>query len=93
MDGIIQDDAEAAASPQLGIYTKPGHYKYRDLNDDDIIDPDDDMTYIGSPHPDLIGGLNIDLGYGSFDLNMFFFWKLWELYGQFLATIYRLWSF
>ncbi len=73
MDGIIQDDAEAADAPDFPGYTnEPGHFKFRDLNDDGVIDPDD-MDYIGSPHPDFTGGLNIDLGYGDIDLNAFFY--------------------
>ena len=69
-------------------YNQPGHFKYKnidlstqmvDTNDDgepdtevQVIDAND-RTFIGSPHPDLTGGLNIDLGYGNFDLNMFFY--------------------
>jgi TonB-linked SusC/RagA family outer membrane protein len=88
VDGIVQTDAEAAAHPQYEGYNQPGHFKYRnvdltpamvDTNGDGIADTemqvinDKDRTYIGSPHPDFTGGLNIDLGYGSFDLNMFFY--------------------
>lgn len=85
VDGIFQTEAEANAHPQYGStnYNKPGHFKYRDINGvgadgkltgkpDGKITPDD-RTFIGSPHPDLTGGLNIDLGYGNFDLNMFFY--------------------
>jgi TonB-linked SusC/RagA family outer membrane protein len=98
MDGIIQDDTEAAAAPKYGAYTKPGHFKFRDLNGDGVITPDD-MTYIGSPHPDLTGGLNIDLGYGDIDVNMFFYGSLgndminyvnrWIDLGQFNGGISR----
>jgi hypothetical protein len=97
MDGIIATPDEAAAAAQFGTYTTVGHYKFRDLNDDGVIDPDDDMTYIGSPHPDLTGGLNIDLGYGDIDLNLFFYGSLgndminyvsrWIDYGQFNGGI------
>jgi TonB-linked SusC/RagA family outer membrane protein len=73
VDGILQTDAEAAAAAQFGSYTTAGHYEFRDLNGDGVIDPDDDMDYIGSPHPDLTGGLTVDLGWGDFDLNMFFY--------------------
>ena len=73
-DGIIQTEAEAAAAPKYGdSYTAVGHFKYRDLNNDGKITMDKDRTYIGSPHPKFVGGLNIDLGYGDFDLNMFFY--------------------
>lgn len=85
VDGIFQTEAEAAAWPQYGTttYNKPGHYKFRDINGvgadgkltgkpDGKITPDD-RTFIGSPHPDFTGGLNIDLAYGDFDLSMFFY--------------------
>lgn len=85
VEGIFQTQAEADAHPQFGTttYNAPGHFKYKDVNgrDDDGIltgKPDgklnvDDRTWIGSPHPDFTGGLNIDLAYGAFDLNMFFY--------------------
>jgi TonB-linked SusC/RagA family outer membrane protein len=87
VDGIIQDDAEAAAAGQFGDYTKPGHYKFRDLNDDGVIDPDDDMTYIGSPHPDLTGGLSINLSYTNIDLGLFFYGS----YGNQMVNYVRRW--
>jgi TonB-linked SusC/RagA family outer membrane protein len=74
VDGIIQTAAEAAAAPKYGDdYTKIGHFKYRDLNGDGLITMDKDRTFIGDPHPKFVGGLNVDLGYGNFDLNMFFY--------------------
>jgi hypothetical protein len=88
VDGIFQTDAEAAAHPRYEGYNQPGHFKYRNVDlTPDLVDTDGDgiadtemqvidekdRTYIGSPHPDFTGGLNIDLVYGSFDLNMFFY--------------------
>lgn len=73
VDGIFQTQAEADAHPPaFEDYNAPGHYKYRDVNGDGVIN-DDDKDYIGSPHPDFLGGLSIDLGYKGFDLNMFFY--------------------
>jgi hypothetical protein len=73
-DGIIQTAAEAASAPKFGdTYTAVGHYKFRDLNNDGLITMDKDRTFIGDPHPKFVGGLNIDLGYANFDLNMFFY--------------------
>ncbi len=98
VDGIIQTDAEANAAPKYGDdYTKPGHFKFRDISGPDGT-PDgqitsDDRTFIGSPHPELTGGLNIDLAYSNFDLNLFFYGsygnevvnyvKRWIDYGMF----------
>jgi len=77
VEGIFQSQAEADAHPQYTStdYNAPGHFKYQDFDGDGTITPDD-RTFIGSPHPDLTGGLNIDLGYGNFDLNMFFYGSL-----------------
>jgi TonB-dependent starch-binding outer membrane protein SusC len=79
VDGIFQTDAEAQAHPQYEntTYNQPGHYKYRDISGPDDV-PDgritaDDRTFIGSPHPDLVGGLNFDFTYSNFDLNLFFY--------------------
>jgi hypothetical protein len=106
-DGIIQTAAEAAAAPKFDSYTTVGHFKYRDLNGDGKITMDKDRTYIGNPHPKLTGGLNIDLGYANFDLNMFFYGSYgndminyvsrWIDYGQFVgglskAALYETWS-
>jgi TonB-linked SusC/RagA family outer membrane protein len=97
VDGIIQNQAEATAAPQYGSYTVPGHFKYRDLNHDGQITLDKDRTYIGDPHPKFVGGLNIDLGYSHFDLNMFFYGSYgndlinyvsrWIDYGQFTGGL------
>ena len=98
-DGIIQTDAEAAAAPQFDSYTTKGHFKYRDLNGDGKITLDKDRTFIGDPHPKFTGGLNIDLGYANFDLNMFFYGSYgndminyvsrWIDYGQFVGGLSR----
>jgi TonB-linked SusC/RagA family outer membrane protein len=105
VEGIFQTDAEAAAAPPFGTttYNQAGHFKYKDINGldadgkltgkpDGKITPDD-RTFIGSPHPDFTGGLNINLAYSSFDLNMFFYGSYgnkmtnyvtrWIDYGQF----------
>ena len=98
-EGIIQTDAEAAAAPQFDTYTTKGHFKYRDLNGDKKITLDKDRTFIGDPHPKFTGGLNIDLGYANFDLNMFFYGSYgndminyvsrWIDYGQFVGGLSR----
>lgn len=107
VDGIIQTDAEAKAAPQYDTYTTVGHFKYRDLNNDGKITMDKDRTFIGDPHPDFTGGLNVDLGYSNFDLNMFFYASVgneminyvsrWIDYGQFVGglskdALYNSWT-
>jgi TonB-linked SusC/RagA family outer membrane protein len=120
VEGIFQTAAEASAHPAFGntTYNVPGHFKYKNQltidsdgdgvmdESDDVITPDD-MTFIGNPHPDFTGGLNIDLGYGSFDLNMFFYGSYgndiinyvtrWIDYGQFNGglsknALYKTWG-
>ncbi|MGM0620811.1 MAG: SusC/RagA family TonB-linked outer membrane protein [Bacteroidota bacterium] len=115
-------DAWPAAFGGDGTYNEPGHFKYRNvdttpvmIDTDDDGEPDtevqaitaDDRTFIGSPHPDFTGGLNIDLGYGNFDLNMFFYGsygnemvnyvRRWIDYGQFNGglskdALYKTWG-
>jgi TonB-dependent starch-binding outer membrane protein SusC len=90
VDGIFMTQAEADAHPTAfgegGTYNQPGRLKYRDVNEDGIITTDD-RTYIGSPHPDFVGGLNLDLGYRNFDLNLFFYGS----YGNYMVNYVRRW--
>jgi hypothetical protein len=68
-DGIFQTQAEVDAHPSqiaLGAEAKPGDIRYKDLNDDGVID-DDDRTNIGDPIPDYVMGLNISFKYKGFD--------------------------
>ncbi len=50
----------------------PGRFKFRDLDGDGEITPDD-RTFIGSPVPDFTGGLNLLLDYKGFELNIYTF--------------------
>lgn len=76
VDGFFQTEEEVNNHPTAfgegGNYNKLGRFKYRDVNEDGVIN-NEDMTYIGNPHPDFTGGFNLDVGYGNFDLNMFFY--------------------
>jgi TonB-linked SusC/RagA family outer membrane protein len=67
--GIFQDASEVAShASQVGA--APGRFKYEDVNNDGIIN-DDDRTKLGSPHPDLIFGLNFNFEYKNWDMSMF----------------------
>ncbi|MEI7584056.1 TonB-dependent receptor [Runella sp.] len=70
VDGVIKDDAEAAAAPKFGSYTRAGVFKFRDVNGDGVITAAD-KTIIGNPHPDFTYGLNVNLGYKNWDLSLF----------------------
>ena len=48
----------------------PGRFKFKDLNGDGEITPDDRKT-LGSPIPDFTGGMNFTLGYKGFDLSAY----------------------
>ena len=58
-EGLFRDEEEIASSPSQDIYAttypiRPGDVKYRDLNDDKIID-DNDMCWTGNPtDPEII---------------------------------------
>jgi hypothetical protein len=71
VEGIFQTKAEADAHPvafgQPG-YSVPGHFKYKDVNGDGVINADD-RTWLGSPHPKFTGGLNFNVEYKGVDLN------------------------
>lgn len=56
-----------------------GSWRYKDISGPDGV-PDGDITEadqikIGSPHPDFITSLNLDLRYKAFDFNVFFVWN------------------
>ena len=73
--GIFQDAKDyqdnGVAHFGLSDQTAAGHFKFRDLNGDKVIN-DADRTLIGSPHPDFMYGFNLNLYYGDFDMNVFF---------------------
>jgi TonB-linked SusC/RagA family outer membrane protein len=46
-----------------------GHFKYRDLNNHGVIDPNDE-TYIGNPNPKFTYGYTLNLYYGNFDFGV-----------------------
>ncbi len=78
VEGIFNTAEEVAAHPKYNpdingfdAYSRPGVLKYGDVNGDGKITPDD-RTFIGSPHPDLTYGLNLDLKYKNWDMTMFF---------------------
>ncbi len=53
---------------------QPGDIKYRDINGDGTIDPQD-LTVLGRGLPIHTGGFNNNLNYGNFSLNVFFQWS------------------
>ncbi len=67
-DGIFQNQAELDAYPHMseaGI----GDLRFVDVNGDGRIDGND-RTYIGSPIPDFLFGLNMDADWKGFDFSL-----------------------
>lgn len=78
VDGLFNTAEEVAAHAKafpniagVDTYSRPGVFKFRDVNGDGIINTND-RTYIGNGYPDLSYGLNIDLKYKNFDFSSFF---------------------
>jgi TonB-dependent starch-binding outer membrane protein SusC len=71
-EGIFQDlmEVETHAIQETG--TSPGDIKYKDLDENGVINSDD-MTIIGNPLPDVTYGAGFNLSYGIFDLSASFY--------------------
>jgi TonB-linked SusC/RagA family outer membrane protein len=73
-DGIFQSAEDftknGVAHNGLTADNAAGHFKFRDINNDKIIN-DNDRTFIGNPHPKFSYGYNLNLNYRNFDLGIF----------------------
>jgi TonB-linked SusC/RagA family outer membrane protein len=68
-DGIFQNQAEVNAHAiQPGA--EPGDIRFKDLNNDGVIN-DDDRTVIGNPNPTHLFSLNNTLSYKRFELGIY----------------------
>lgn len=71
---LFRDKAEVdAAAKQDGA--APGRFRYQDINGDGKIDADD-RTFLGSPVPKFVGGLNLTLRYKNFDFVTYLYTSL-----------------
>lgn len=70
-NGIWQTAEEIASSPYVQPDARPGDLRFVDINGDGIINfsDDSDRTFIGSPIPDFIMGLNLGMDFKGFDLS------------------------
>lgn len=71
----IEQSAKPAAYPSNGVFTRTntvwvGDIKYKDLNNDGVID-ENDRTNLGSPFPKFTFGWTNTFRYKNFDLNIF----------------------
>ncbi|RNC66396.1 TonB-dependent receptor [Proteiniphilum sp. X52] len=76
----VNDNGAEVYTPKEGVvlYSKesrPGDPRYRDINNDGVIN-DNDKTIIGQGHPIAIGGLNNSFAYKNVDLSFFFQFSL-----------------
>lgn len=77
VDGVFQDQAEIdALNPDAanGVYyqasgTVPGDFRFKDLNEDGVVD-DADQELLGSPIPDILYGFNLNATYKNIDFSM-----------------------
>ena len=65
---LLKPEIPSAGSNRALI--QPGFWKFKDLNNDTFVDVND-LSVIGNPNPDFIGGFSNNFGYKSFDLNVF----------------------
>jgi TonB-linked SusC/RagA family outer membrane protein len=91
-DGIFQSEAEVQAHRNskgqlIQPDAKPGDVRFRDLNDDGLINGDD-REVAGSPIPDLEGGFNLDATYRGFNLGF----ALRGSYGAEIFNVARFWT-
>jgi len=72
-EGIFSSEEEIANSPEqkLGRASQPGDVRYRDLNDDNVIDDNDRMA-IGYPRtPQIVYGFGGTVAYKGVDISLF----------------------
>lgn len=85
VDGLYQSYADILGSPASTIGdVGPGDFKYKDINGDGKITPDD-RTMIGNPTPDFTYGFSIGADYKGFFLNA-------DFYGVYGNEVFRSWG-
>jgi hypothetical protein len=82
-DGLFKDQAEIDASAKQTGDIRPGDIKYKDLNNDGVIDANDIARINVSGTPKMMYGLNLTFGYKAFDVGAFIqgTGKVWLSYG------------
>lgn len=80
-DGLFTSWEQIEQSAQKDL-AQPGDVRFMDLNADGVID-DKDRAFIGSPHPDILLGVNLGFDYRGFDFTAF-------LQGAFGNSVYNI---
>lgn len=92
-DGIFQNQTEINSHTSnngtlLQPNAQPGDIRFKDLNNDGVLD-ESDKTYIGKAFPDVMIGLNIRLGYKDFDLVSNFYGTIGnDIYNSAMGGLY-----
>ncbi|MBD1420868.1 SusC/RagA family TonB-linked outer membrane protein [Sphingobacterium chuzhouense] len=81
--GVLKGTIPTNGNPRENI--RPGDIRYRDLNEDGVVD-DNDRTVIGRGYPLHQGGFSNTFNYKGFDLNIFLQWS----YGNDILNANRL---
>ena len=76
-DGVFADADDIRNHADQGDINKdngvwPGDLKFKDLNNDDVID-ENDRTFIGNPQPDFTLGFNNNFKFRNFDMTVYIF--------------------
>ncbi|MGC3977482.1 MAG: TonB-dependent receptor [Paludibacteraceae bacterium] len=69
VEGVYASEAEALKDPVSQTIKDAGYFKYKNQNDDLVID-ENDKVYLGSAIPWLIGGIDLGLDYKNWDLGL-----------------------
>ncbi len=67
VDGIYQTNAEVNKTLQPNAVA--GDFKFKDINGDNVL-TDADKVKLGKPWPDIMYGMNLDLAFKGFDMNI-----------------------
>ena len=71
IDGVYASNEEAYRDPVQQEIKAAGYFKYKDIDGNGVID-ERDKTYLGSPIPWLMGGLNFGLVWKNLDFSVSF---------------------
>lgn len=71
IDGVYASDQEAAADPVQQNVKGAGYFRYKDIDGNGVIN-EEDKTFLGSPIPWLVGGLDFGFEWKGLDFNISF---------------------
>lgn len=69
--GIFQDQADLDSYPHMGG-TQPGDLKFRDVNEDGVLDSKDRILITQTKIPEITFGVNFTFSWKNFDLSLLF---------------------